>query len=400
MRDRTRLFLAGDVMLGRGIDQMLPHPGDPTLHERHVTDARRYVELVEQVSGAVPRPVEPAWPWGESLAALDRAAPDVRILNLETSITRSDHFALGKAVHYRMHPANLAGLTIVRPDVCTLANNHVLDLGREGLTETLAVLSAAGLAATGAGRDLEQAWRPAVVELDGGEDAGADGDDGSGEADGGDARSGHAWDAHRDRRRVLVVSMGVTSSGIPSTWAATEQRSGVAALDTPLASQAPQVLKRLGRWRRPDDLVVASVHWGSNWGYEVDDDQIAFAHALIDGGVDVVHGHSSHHPRPLEIYRDRLILYGCGDLINDYEGITGHEAYRGDLRLLYLVDLDPGSGALTALRMVALQSHRLRLRAATDADTRWLAATLERTCPSPGHRIGTEPGGTLVLQRP
>ena len=49
--------------------------------------------------------------------------------------------------------------------------------------------------------------------------------------------------------------------------------------------------------------------------------QIRFAHRLIDAGVDVVHGHSSHHPRPIEVYRGKLILYGCGDTIDDYEGI-------------------------------------------------------------------------------
>lgn len=370
MRDRhTRLFLAGDVMLGRGIDQILPHPGDPTLHERYVSDARRYVELAEQVNGPIPHPVEPAWPWGECLGALERAAPDVRVLNLETSITRSDHFAPGKAVHYRMHPANLACLTVVRPDVCTLANNHVLDLGREGLAETLRVLSAAQLAVAGAGQDLEEAWRPAAVDL----------------AAGG---------------RLLVFSMGAASSGIPPSWSATGGCSGVAMLDAPLAGQAPMLLERIRGWTRDGDRVVASVHWGSNWGHEVDDDQVELAHALIDGGVDLVHGHSSHHPRPIEIYRGRPILYGCGDLINDYEGIAGHEAYRGDLRLVYLVDLDRRSGDLVALRMLPMQTHRLQLRSATAADAEWLAAELEHHSLTPGQRIVVEPDGALALHRP
>ncbi len=375
MRDgQSRVFLAGDVMLGRGIDQILPHPSDPTLRERYVTDARRYVELAEAANGPIPRPVAPSWPWGDSLAALERAAPDVRILNLETSITRSDRFASGKAVHYRMHPDNLACLTVARPDVCTLANNHLLDLGREGLAETLGVLSGAGLASTGAGRDLEEAWRPAIVELAAAGDGAAAG-------------------------RVLVFSMGARSSGIPPSWEATDARSGVAALDEPLTSQAPGIVDRIRRWRRDGDRVVASVHWGSNWGYEVERDQVGFAHALIDGGVDVVHGHSSHHPRPIEVYRERPILYGCGDLINDYEGISGHEAYRSDLRLLYLVDLDRRTGAMTTLRMLPMQAHRLRLRAASAVDAGWLGSVLERSSQTPGQRIDLEPDGSLTLRR-
>src|SRR5690606_13198078 len=155
--------LCGDVMLGRGVDQILPHPGDPALREEYIRDARDYVGLVEAVSGTVPRPVPFSWPWGDALRVLDEAAPDVRIVNLETSVTRSDAFAPGKAVHYRMHPANVPALTVARPDVCVLANNHVLDFGRPGLAETLDVLDGAGLRTAGAGRDTDAAHAPAVV---------------------------------------------------------------------------------------------------------------------------------------------------------------------------------------------------------------------------------------------
>jgi poly-gamma-glutamate capsule biosynthesis protein CapA/YwtB (metallophosphatase superfamily) len=361
----VRLFLCGDVMLGRGIDQILPSPGDPTLREAGATDARRYVELAEEVSGPIPRPVDPTWPWGDALAALRVAAPDVRVINLETSITRSDRFAPGKAVHYRMSPDNLPCLEAVDPDVCTLANNHVLDLGREGLEETLAVLAAAGRRTAGAGHDAAEAWRPATVPLDHG-------------------------------GRVLVWSVGGPSSGIPTGWAASA-RPGVAMLGHHLDADAPMVLDHVERWRQPGDLVVVSIHWGSNWGYDVPREQTRLAHALIDGGVDVVHGHSSHHPRPIEVYRERPILYGCGDLVNDYEGIGGHEVYRSDLRLLYLLDLEHGSGRLIGLRMLPMQARQLRLRTAAAADVGWLRATLDRASRSHGTHIVRTPDGELAL---
>jgi poly-gamma-glutamate capsule biosynthesis protein CapA/YwtB (metallophosphatase superfamily) len=63
--------------------------------------------------------------------------------------------------------------------------------------------------------------------------------------------------------------------------------------------------------------VVASVHWGPNWGYQIAESQRRFARGLIDAGVDLVHGHSSHHPIGMELYRDPLICYGCGDFVND-----------------------------------------------------------------------------------
>src|SRR5215475_12613217 len=141
------MFLCGDVMTGRGVDQILPHPGDPELRESYIREAMGYVALAEAASGPIPRPVGPDWPWGDALAVLGDLAPDVRLINLETSITRSGDFAPGKQVHYRMNPANIGCLTVARPDVCALANNHVLDFGRSGLAETLGTLAGAGLRA-------------------------------------------------------------------------------------------------------------------------------------------------------------------------------------------------------------------------------------------------------------
>jgi hypothetical protein len=138
------LFLCGDVMLGRGVDQVLPHPGDPQLRETYARDARAYVRLAERANGPVPQSASFCWPWGDALAVLDQVAPDARVINLETSVTRTADFAPGKAIHYRMSPDNLPAVTAARPDACALANNHVLDFGRTGLTEPSARWPAPG----------------------------------------------------------------------------------------------------------------------------------------------------------------------------------------------------------------------------------------------------------------
>ncbi|WP_051865403.1 CapA family protein [Streptomyces griseus] len=365
------LSLCGDVMLGRGVDQILPHPGDPVLRETYVRDARAYVELAEAADGPIPRPVSHSWPWGEALDVLDRAAPDARILNLETSVAQGGSFAPDKEVHYRMHPANLPCLAAVRPDVCTLANNHVLDFGHPGLDETLTALADAGLRTAGAGRSARDARRPAVVPV-------------------------------RDGGRVLVFSCGMPSSGIPPEWAATDRRAGVALVAGPSAAAAAELTGRIGALKRPGDIAVVSVHWGANWGFAVSRDEVRFARALVDGGTDVVHGHSSHHPRPLEVYRGRLILYGCGDFVDDYEGIGGYERYRDDLRLLYLVTLvpaEPGTGTPPSVRMVPFQARRMRLEHASPEDAEWLRTTLDRISRAHGTRIDRAPGGTLTLRQ-
>jgi poly-gamma-glutamate synthesis protein (capsule biosynthesis protein) len=162
---------------------------------------------------------------------------------------------------------------------------------------------------------------------------------------------------------------------------------------------ATSVVERVLRVRRQHDIVVASIHWGSNWGYDVPRDQARFAHWLIDGGVDVVHGHSSHHPRPLEVYRNRLILYGCGDFLNDYEGIQGYEQYRGDLALMYFPSFSATTGELTSLVMTPMQIRKIRLTRTSGPDAAWMRTTLDRISATYGSRVDLTAEGTLLLRR-
>jgi poly-gamma-glutamate capsule biosynthesis protein CapA/YwtB (metallophosphatase superfamily) len=362
------LFLCGDVMLGRGVDQVLPHPGDPRLRETHARDARTYVRLAERANGPIPQPASFSWPWGDALAVLDEVAPDARVINLETSVTRSADFAPGKAICYRMSPGNLPAVTAAHPDACALANNHVLDFGHTGLTDTLGALARGGLPAVGAGRDLTQARQPVTIPLRGG--------------------------------RAVIFACGAASSGIPPRWAATATRPGVDLLPSLSGAAANDLITRMQATRQPGDVVIVSLHWGSNWGYGVADDQVRFAHRLIDAGADVIHGHSSHHPRPVEVYRGRLVLHGCGDAINDYEGISGYKEFRPDLRLLYFASVAADTGALAALRMVPMQARQMRLCRTSTEDARWLRAVLERISHRFGSQITLQPNSTLVLHPP
>jgi poly-gamma-glutamate synthesis protein (capsule biosynthesis protein) len=172
----------------------------------------------------------------------------------------------------------------------------------------------------------------------------------------------------------------------------------VAFVGGPSAAAADEVVERILTSRRPGDVVVVSVHWGGNWGYDVSSEEITFAHRLVDGGVDLVHGHSSHHPRPLEVYAGRLILYGCGDFVDDYEGIGGHARFRDDLRLLYLATVDGATGRLAALRMLPLQARRMRLTRPTGEDAQWLQSTMDRISRRFGARVDLTSNGTLGLR--
>jgi poly-gamma-glutamate synthesis protein (capsule biosynthesis protein) len=360
------LFLCGDVMTGRGIDQVLPHPCDPELHEPAMTSALEYVALAELANGPIPKPVGFSELWGDALGELEHRRPDIRIINLETSVTRSPHF-LPKGINYRMSPENFPCIAAAGIDCCVLANNHVLDFGPQGLVDTLDTLKDAGIGVAGAGCDTAKAATPAILPV----------------ASGG---------------RVVVLAFGAKSSGIPGNWAATAEGPGI----NLLPDLSPKTVQAIGaevrRVRRAGDIVVVSIHWGANWGYRISRRETAFAHALVDlAGVDIVHGHSSHHPKAIEVYRGRPILYGCGDFLNDYEGVGGYGEFRDDLVLMYLVTMDAKPGALARLTMVPFQIRNFRLGRAQPTDAKWICEVLEREGKRFGTRVHLADDDTLSL---
>jgi poly-gamma-glutamate synthesis protein (capsule biosynthesis protein) len=297
----VRLFLCGDVMTGRGIDQALPHPVNPVLYEPYVRNAHEYVHLAEKAHGPIPRPLTFDYIWGDALQELDRGGVDFRIVNLETAITTAETAWPDKGIHYRMHPQNVGCLSV--------------------------------------------AMRPAVLSTAG-------------------------------KGRVLFFSFGSITSGVFEDWKATSICPGVNLVDDLSQETAARVCDQMRAHQHTGDLIIASIHWGSNWGYEIPRQQIAFAHRLIEGGVSIVHGHSSHHVKAIEVFKGRLILYGCGDFLTDYEGISGYERFRGDLALMYLVDVDPHSGQLVSARLVPMRMRRFRLEPVPASDTKWLCNLL------------------------
>ena len=267
-----------------------------------------------------------------------------------------------------MHPKNTACLSLAKIDVTSLANNHVLDWGYAGLAETLFTLEQAGIKFAGSGENAWAASRPSIIDLN-------------------------------SKGRVIVSSWATADSGTPPDWAATAYKPGV----NRLSRLSRQAVKRIGSIiksvRQPGDIAVVSIHWGGNWGYEIPVEQSAFAHQLIDeADIDVVHGHSSHHVKGIEVYKDKLIIYGSGDLLNDYEGIGGHDEYRADLSLMYFVSVDPATGELVQLQMAPTQIRHLKINKADYNDVLWLRDMLNREGKVFGMRVELDTNGYLVLQ--
>ena len=361
-----KLFLCGDVMTGRGVDQVMPHSVNPRIYESYIKDARDYVRLAERKHGNIEDPVSYDYIWGDAMEVWNSFDPVFKIINLETSVTDDGDPWPGKGIHYRMHPGNTRLLSTAGIDFCSLANNHVLDWGREGLSETLQSLESEGITTAGAGKNLSEARKPAVLS--------------------------------KNSHRVIVFSYGTPTSGVLRSWAATPEKPGINLLNLDDKNAIDRINQKIQSIKQPGDVVVFSVHWGDNWGYGIPRRQQKFARRLIDdGGVDIVHGHSSHHIRGIEVYKNKLIIYGAGDFLNDYEGISGHEQYRDDLTLMYFPDIDPGSGKLLSMKMVPMQIRNFSLQHIEENDAQWLLSTLNREVTMSGTHIELNEDGSFSL---
>lgn len=342
------LFLSGDVMLGRGIDQILRYKNDPKIYESFVKDARHYVPQSMVTYTQPHRHVPDNYIWGDLVQEELYWLAILRIINLETSVTTSSK-RTPKPVLYKMHPGNVGVILAAKIDYCHLANNHVLDWGQEGLVETMQTLTHAHINFGGIGFNQVEASQPRFF--------------------------------HRNNKRFVIFSYGDIDSGIPANWKATNQKIGVNVIDTHLFNTKKEVAEHISNFILPGDFIIVSIHWGSNWGYQVDPFHEEFAHYLIDHAkVDVIHGHSSHHFRPIEIYHGKLILYGCGDLVNDYEIIEnpGRSHYLPEISLTYFPSYHQDK--LTDLVIIPYTVSQMQLKNVSEEKTETIAEKLNVIC--------------------
>lgn len=289
------IALAGDVMLGRGVSEVLRRSPDP------------------------------AEVWGDVLPLLREA--DLRVVNLECAITAHERpwTRTPKLFHFRADPGAVACLVAAGIDVCSLANNHVVDFEATGLLDTLRHLDAAGIAHAGAGRDLEEARRPAFIDTGG--------------------------------TRVAVVAW---TDNEPA-FGAGPDRPGTHYLPVSLEAHVlERVAAVLDRARAEADLVIATVHWGPNMVQRPSDRFRRFARAVIDQGADLFHGHSAHVFQGVELHRGRPILYDTGDFLDDY---AVDPVLRNDWSFLFRARFD--GRRFTALELVPVTLPYAAVRLAT-----------------------------------
>jgi poly-gamma-glutamate synthesis protein (capsule biosynthesis protein) len=250
-----RIGIAGDVMLGRLVDQYML--ADPTR--------------------------DPGSVWGDTLTLWHHM--DLRMVNLECVIATAGEPWIPKVFHFRARPQAVRSLEAAGIHLVSLANNHVLDFGPDALRECLTRLRQSPLRYAGAGETIVEAAAPAVLTA----------------------------------RGLVVAVVAVTDGEprweAGPHWTGTNYvRTDDEGLVEPYRTR---VADSLARAREAAGLVIVSAHVGPNWGSPTPPMR-ALAHQLIDLGADCYWGHSNHTVQGIEIYRGRPILYSCGDFIDDY----------------------------------------------------------------------------------
>lgn len=261
--------------------------------------------------------------WGDVLPIIREA--DLSLVNLECTIAESgEPFTPPRVFYFRAAPEAIRALEVAGIDYVTLSNNHTMDFQAPALLETIGRLDEHGIAHAGAGRNVEEAAQHALLEARG-------------------------------------IKVGVVAFADHfEEYAATESGPGTNVIPITLdevhfrrVRESIQAARAAGA-----DLVVFSIHWGPNFTPAPSEAFVDFAHAVIDAGADIFHGHSAHVFHGIEIYRGKLILYDTGDLIDDY---YIDRQYRNDQQLLFLIHATCGQieqVELFPIRIYRLQLHR------------------------------------------
>jgi poly-gamma-glutamate synthesis protein (capsule biosynthesis protein) len=310
-----RLLLAGDAMLGRGVDVMIA---------RHGVD----------------------WPLAGLRSAL--AGADLFAVNLECAITAEDTWYQGpaKAFYFRARPAAAELLRRAGVSLCTLANNHALDAGAEGLLDTLHILRRHGIVSVGAGADAEAAWTPAVLQVAG--------------------------------RRLGVLAC----CDHQPDFAAGPRTPGIAHLDVADPAQVDALLGRVRRLAAAVDHAIVALHWQPNWVPSVSADYRSLARRLVEAGARLAWGHSPHHFLGVEWQSAAAVLYATGGLVDDY---AVDAQFRNDRQLLFEIGLAPER--VQRVRALPLRLELGRTVPAGGADRAWIISRFAAQCAEHGSRV-------------
>ena len=221
---------------------------------------------------------------------------DFNIANLETTFTEWQE-AAQKTFTFKSNPIHVQALKEANIGIVNLANNHILDFGKQGLEDTIKTLDSMHIQHAGAGSTLQQAQAPVFFESKG----------------------------------ISFALLGITDN--EPEWLAAHHKAGTNYIPIDKSSLLP-LTQQIKELKKKVDNVIVSIHWGPNWNIRPPEIFRNFAHTLIRAGADVIHGHSAHIFQGIEIYKNKIILYSTGDFIDDY---AIDEKLHNDRSFLFLI---------------------------------------------------------------
>lgn len=284
---------------------------------------------------------------------------DLRFGGLEAALSRRGTPAAGKIV-LRHDPAMIAAYVAGGFDVLAFASNHCLDYGIEPFLDTLELLERHGIRCVGAGRNIAEARKPAIVE--------------------------------RRGTRVGFLSYLLL---VPLGWWAHPTKPGVAAVREDALYGPPYVneedleamVSDIARARSEVDVLIASYHWGASQSRTLTLSQKAVARAAIDAGADLVIGRHPHILQGIELYRGRAIFYALGNFALDHD----HPMFLPSARESILVKCRIEERALrrvSFLPVVLAEDGRPEIPAPGDSRAQAIFGTLRALAAKLGTRLG------------
>jgi poly-gamma-glutamate synthesis protein (capsule biosynthesis protein) len=299
--------------------------------------------------------------WGNLIPLLHSA--DAVVANLECAVTaRTEPWQkIPKGFHFRADPRAVELLQVARVRCVSVANNHTMDFGEEGLLDTLRHLDGAAIQHVGGGSNLEEAENPTIV------------------------------DAAGLKVGILAFTDHETDS------AADQQRAGTNLLEIATdAETRARVARALTRARNAGaEFVVLSLHWGPNMKLAPSPLFRAFAHAAVEDGADLIYGHSAHTFQGVEVCRGRLILYDTGNFLDDY---AVDPILRYDWSFLFLAEID--SGRVRSLRMIPVRLDYAQANLAVDLEFEAIVDRMRRQCAYLGTPVSCTQEGLRIDLRP
>lgn len=202
---------------------------------------------------------------------------DLAFGNLEGPISDSGQ-KQGSIYSFRFKPQVIEGLKFAGFDVLSLANNHILDYGREALEDTISILKENNIIPIGAGENYLEANNPIIKEING----------------------------------VKIAFLGYALMN-PKSYEASKDYSGISSFELERVKNEVKMLKTLDI----TDIVIVSFHWGEEYQTRSNKTQQEIGRALAEAGADLIIGHHPHIVQELERYKNSWIAYSLGNFIFD-----------------------------------------------------------------------------------